>query len=58
MSEAQRAYVYRIVLALGVVALIYGVATQEQIDGWLQVAGAVLGTGVAGLAAANTSTKG
>lgn len=56
-NEQTRAYIYRVVLALVAVALIYGVATQEQLNGWLQVVGALLGISVSGLAAANTSTK-
>lgn len=56
-SEATRAYIYRIVLALSVVALVYGVVTQEQVDAWLQVIGAVVGVVTGGLATANTSTK-
>lgn len=55
MDEATRAWIYRILVALGAVALVYGVASDE-VDVWLAVAAAVL-TGGNGLAAKNTSTK-
>lgn len=57
MKEAQRAYVYRILVAAGVVAIGYGVITRDEADLWIQLVGTVLATGGAGLAAANTSAK-
>ena len=53
MTEANRAYVYRILLALQPVVVAYGLATDTVAVLWLSVASAVLGTG---LAAKNTST--
>ncbi|WP_187977155.1 hypothetical protein [Mycetocola sp. JXN-3] len=50
-----RAYIYGILVAAGGVALIYGVATETQIAGWLGLAGSILGNG---LALANTPTAG
>ena len=55
MNESQRAYVYRIVLALVPLAVIYGVVQEQDVAVWVGLAAAVLGTG---LATANTSTKG
>ena len=57
MNEQYRAYVYRILVAAGVVAIAYGLITQDQVVVWLQLLGTVLATGGVGLAAANTSAK-
>jgi hypothetical protein len=54
MKESQRAYIYRIVLALVPLAVIYGVVQEQDVAVWVGLAAAVLGTG---LATANTSTK-
>ncbi|MFG0329215.1 MAG: hypothetical protein ACF8PN_04885 [Phycisphaerales bacterium] len=56
-NEQTRAWLYRIALALGAVAIAYGWITDDQADVWLQVIAAVLLVGPAGLAAANTSTS-
>ena len=54
MNESQRAYVYRVFLALVPIAVIYGVVAEQDVAVWVGLAGAVLSTG---LATANTSTK-
>ena len=52
-SEATRAWIYRILLALGAIAAAYGFLTNEQLVAWLGVAAAVLNI----LPVANTTTK-
>lgn len=52
-SEATRAWIYRILLAVQPLIVAYGVTTSEQAALWVAVVGAVLATG---LASANTST--
>lgn len=54
MSEATRAWVYRICLAIVPLAVLYGVVTDEQAAAWVAVVSALLGNGLATL---NTSTK-
>ena len=51
MTETTRAYIYRILIAAGTVALAYGLITSEQIAVWLGLATAVLNI----MPAANTS---
>lgn len=53
-SEAVRAYIYRILLALAPLLVAYGLIADNLVALWLVVAEAILGLG---LAAANTSTK-
>ena len=55
MSTQTRAWVYRGLLALVALAIVYGVVTEEQAAAWVAVVSAVLGNGLATL---NTSTKG
>ncbi len=55
MSESQRAYIYRVLVALSLVVVARGLVTESEVTLWLGVAAAVLGNG---LAAVNTSTKG
>ena len=55
MSESQRAYVYRVLVALSLVVVARGLVSESEVTLWLGVAAAVLGNG---LAAVNTSTKG
>ena len=55
MKESQRAYVYRVFLALIPLAVIYGVVQESDVAVWTGLAAALLSTG---LATANTSTKG
>jgi len=54
MNEATRAYIYRILLALSALAVVYGLVDESVVPLWLAVASAVLGNG---LASVNTSTK-
>lgn len=53
MTEATRAYIYRVLLSAQPLIVAYGLATDEIAVLWLSVASAVLGTG---LAVKNTST--
>jgi hypothetical protein len=53
MTEATRAYVYRVLLALQPVVVAYGLVSDTEAVLWLSVVSAVLGTGLASL---NTST--
>lgn len=55
MSESQRAYIYRVLVALSLVVVARGLVSESEVTLWLGVAAAVLGNG---LAAVNTSTKG
>jgi len=42
MTETTRAYIYRILIAVGTIALAYGLITADQIAVWLGLATAVL----------------
>lgn len=53
MTEKTRAYIYRVLLALTPLVVLYGYLTEEQAALWVGVASALLGNG---LAVANTST--
>lgn len=53
LNEKVRAYIYRILIAVGAVALIYGLATSAEIAAWLGLAAVVLNV----MPAANTSTN-
>ena len=55
MNETVRAWVYRGLLALVAVAVVYGLITDEQAAAWVAVVSAILGNGLATL---NTTTKG
>lgn len=57
MKESTRAYIYRIVLAILAVALIYGLIRREDLPLWIELVAAVLGIGTNALATKNTSTK-
>lgn len=52
-TKPVRAWIYRVLMAAGIVALAYGILTDEQIAVWLGLAGAVLNI----LPVANTSTR-
>lgn len=52
-SEATRAYIYRVLVAAGVVAVAYGLIDSEEAVLWAGLVGTVFV-----LPAANTSTKG
>ena len=55
MSEATRAWIYRIALAILTVAVAYGlIQDEQQIAAWTALVTAVLGNGRAAL---NTTTK-
>lgn len=51
-TQQVRAYIYRVLMAAGVVALVYGLLTESEIATWLGLAGAVLNI----LPVANTKT--
>ena len=42
MTETQRAYTYRILIAVGAIAIGYGLITADQVALWLGLATAVL----------------
>lgn len=54
LTEAQRAWAYRVILAAGTLALVAGWATDSEVTAWVGLAGALLGNG---LAAGHTSTR-
>jgi hypothetical protein len=55
MSEATRAYLYRIALALLALAGVFKLIGPEDTPVYVEVVSAVLGIGAAGLATAHTS---
>lgn len=57
MTEATRAWIYRVVFAALGLGLVYGIINSENIDDWILLVGAVLGVGTNGLASLHTSTK-
>lgn len=42
MTETTRAYIYRILIAVGTIATAYGLATADQLAVWLGLATAIL----------------
>lgn len=52
-----RAYIYGVLVAIGAVALVYGLVNAEQLGVWLALGGAALGLSN-GLALANTPASG
>ena len=54
MTETTRAYIYRILIAVGTLAMAYGLITADQIAVWLGLATAVLNI----MPAANTKIHG
>lgn len=54
MSEATRAWIYRILLAIAAAAVVLGFVTEDQVAAIVGIATALLGNG---LATANTSTR-
>jgi len=54
VTEAKRAYIYRVLLAVLPLLTAYGVVAENQVPLFVGLAAAVLGVG---LATANTSTK-
>ena len=55
LSEPTRAYIYRVLVAVSVLAVAYGRIAAAEVPLWLELASAVLGLGSL-LAAGNTST--
>lgn len=56
-TQARRAYIYRVLTALGPAAVFYGLLSGAEVALWLGIGGTVLQTGATALAAANTPTK-
>lgn len=54
MSEATRAWIYRVLIAAAPLLVVYGVVDNETAPLWVALGAATLGNG---LAAVNTSTK-
>lgn len=42
-----RAYIYGILLAVGSIALCYGIVTDQELAVWIALGGAILGNGLA-----------
>ena len=57
LTEARRAWLYRVALAVMAILTIYGIVDSETAPAWLAVVFAVLGLGTSGLATVNTSTS-
>ena len=57
LTEARRAWLYRVALAVMAILTIYGIVDSTTAPAWLAVIFAVLGLGTSGLAAVNTSTS-
>ena len=57
LTEARRAYLYRVALAVMAILTVYGIIDADTAPVWLAVVFAVLGLGTTGLATVNTSTK-
>ena len=53
-SEATRAWIYRVLVAVLPILTVYGVVNESDVVLWLNLAAALLGVG---LATANTTTK-
>jgi hypothetical protein len=53
-DERTRAYIYRVLTAVGALLVLYGVLSSDELTVWLLLAANVLGTG---LAAFNTKTR-
>lgn len=47
MSAGQRAWLYRVLTAAGLLAAFYGLVSEEALPLWLGLAGTTLGTGTA-----------
>lgn len=56
-SPEVRAWVYRVLAAVGPLVVFYGWATADEVALWLGLGGTILGTGPAALAAVNTPKK-
>ncbi len=53
-DEKVRAYIYRVLVGVAPIVVLYGAATESEVALYLSAAATILGVG---LAAANTSTK-
>lgn len=56
-SPEVRKYIYRVLIALGPVALLYGLVTDAELVVWFGLAETVLGSPIGALALANTPAK-
>lgn len=56
-NEAQRAYIYRIALAVLAILVARGFIADGEAPMWAEIIGSVLAIGSTGLAVANTSTR-
>lgn len=56
LTEPVRAWIYRVSVAAFAVAVLYGLFDDGDVEKWLYLIGAILGTGNAGLATLHTST--
>lgn len=56
-SPEIRKYIYRVLVALGPVALLYGLLTDAEIAVWFGVAETILGSPIGALALVNTPAK-
>lgn len=57
LSEPTRAYIYRVILGVASIALVYRWGTAEQIDVWRALAEALITLPAPALATRNTSTR-
>lgn len=57
MSTHQRAWMYRVVLAVSALLVAYGIIGEGEAAQWAILAAALLGIGTDGLASAHTSTE-
>ena len=57
LTEARRAYIYRVALAVMAILTVYGIIDSDTAPVWLAVVFVLLGLGTTGLATVNTSTK-
>lgn len=57
MTEAKRAYFYRIALVVLLLLVGYGIVSKDDLPLFAELIAAVLGLGSAALATKNTSTK-
>lgn len=57
LSETTRAYIYRVLVAVGALLVLYGVVGQDELNEWLVLAGTLLSV-ESTLASKHTSRKG
>ena len=56
-TERARAYTYRVLTAVGALAILYGVVTEDELAAWGGLVTQVLNVGGNALASANTTTQ-